>query len=172
MRRRLAIALSATIVILALAPSAGLARGPQKNDSVSGHGLVVFDSTTTYEFRVSAHTVSTTTTVATGNMFLRYTITGDPDLGTVVIGIWAEVFCVSTESIIGEVRGHIYRSDANLFEGQDLVFQVTDFSGVSDAPDMFTPTTVDPLFTPSDCTEPPLGGETEVDKGNITVHDE
>ena len=172
MRRRLAIALSATIVILALAPGAGLARGPQKNDSVSGHGVVIFDATTTYEFRVSAHTVSDTTTLATGNMFLRLTQTGDPVLGTVIISLWADVFCTSVAANNGEVRGHIYRMEPNLglAGNTDLIFNVTDLSEVSDAPDLFTPTT--DTTGAATCVEPPLPGESEVAKGNITVNDE
>jgi hypothetical protein len=171
MRRRLAIALSVSIVLLALAPGAGLARGPQKNDSVSGHGLVVFDPTTTYEFRVSAHTISDTTTVATGNMFLRLTLQ-DPTLGTVVIDIWADVFCTSVLANTGEVRGHIYRTepDLGLHDTTDLIFNVTDLNRVSDAPDLFTPGTEETAI--STCIEPPAPGLTEVDKGNITVNDE
>lgn len=158
-------------MILALAPGAGLARGPQKNDSVSGHGTVVFDAATTYEFRVSAHTLSDTTTLATGNMFLRITTTGDPILGTVVISVWADVFCTSVLSIDGEVRGHIYRSEPDLdLQGQDLIFNVTDLNPVSDAADLLTFTSEETGL--STCLEPPAPGLTDVAKGIITVNDE
>lgn len=166
--RRLAVAVSFSLVMLALIPGAAIARGPEKNDSVSGHGLVVFDPTTTYEFRVSAHAISSTTTVATGNMYIRATTTDIS--GTTVIEIWADVFCVSAQSINAEVRGHIYRTEPDLLtEPTDLIFNVSDFSEATSAPDLFDATT-GPVGV--DCVFPPPPGTLPVAKGNITVNDE
>jgi hypothetical protein len=168
--RRLAVALSFSLVVLTLIPAAASARGPQKNDSVNGHGFVVFDPTTTYEFRVSAHTISTTTTAGTGNMFITATQV-DPITGqTITISIWADVYCVAVATFQGEVRGHIYRTEPDLLTGPtDLVFDVTDAS-FTNLPDLFGATTetagapcVLPVTTPD---------EQPVAKGDVSVNDE
>jgi hypothetical protein len=168
--RRVAIALSITLAMLALIPAAASARGPQKNDSVNGHGFVVVDPTTTFDFKVSAHTLSSTTTAATGNMWIS-ALASDATGTTIKLQIWADVFCTSVLTINGEVRGHIYRTEPDLLTApSDLVFNVSDQSPFSNLPDLFSATT-----TPSGvagCTEPPPPGEFEVAKGEITVNDE
>jgi hypothetical protein len=166
--RRLAIALSFSLVALTLIPAAASARGPQKNDSVNGHGFVVYDPTTTYDFRVSAHTLSTTTTAATGNMFI--TATSTDDTGTLTVSIWADVYCVSVLGYYGQVRGHIYRTEPDLLtDPTDLVFDVSDYSSFTNLPDMFDATTA-VIGTP--CIDVPVGGAVPIAKGDISVNDE
>jgi hypothetical protein len=166
--RRIAIAVSFCLAMVALIPSAALARGPEKNDSVSGHGFVVFSPTTTYDFRVSAHTISSTTTVATGNMYIQAVVMDAT--GTTTIAIWADVFCLSALSVQAEVRGHIYRTEPDLLtEPTDLIFNVTDLSGATSGPDLFDATT-GPVGV--DCVTPPPPGVFPVAKGNVTVNDE
>jgi hypothetical protein len=167
--RRLAIVFSLVLAMLAVIPSAALGRGPQKNDSVSGHGLVVFSPTTTYDFRVSAHTISSTTTAATGNMYIK-AVSIDP-LSPVTVEIWADVFCVSVIGLVGEVRGHIYRTNPDILpEPTDLIFNVGDASALTNnaLPDLFDATT-GPVGEP--CL-PPIAPVNEVAKGDITVNDE
>ena len=166
--RRLAVALSFSLVVLALIPAAASARGPQKNDSVNGHGFVVADFGTTYEFRVSAHTLSTTTTAATGNMYVQQTISDAS--GTTTVSVWADVYCLSVLAINGEVRGHIYRTEPDLLTvPEDLVFNVSDLNPVTSGPDLFSVTDVP---APSACIEPPEPGLLPVAKGDVTVNDE
>jgi hypothetical protein len=167
--RRSALALSMTFVMLALIPTAASARGPQKNDSVNGHGFVVVDPMTTLEFRVSAHTLSSTMTAATGNMYLR--ADASDSTGTALtLEIWADVYCTSVLTINGEVRGHIYRTEPDLLtEPSDLVFNVTDLNPYSNLPDTFA------VGTPPAgtwCTEPPPPGQFDVTKGDVRVNDE
>jgi hypothetical protein len=165
--RRLALVISVVVMVLSMAPAAA-ARGPQKNDSVSGHGFVVFDPTTTYEFRVSAHTISSATTVATGNMYIK-AVNIDP-LSPITLEIWADVFCVSVAGVAGEVRGHIYRTAPDLLtEPMDLVFNVADLSKATGTPDLFDATT-NAVGEP--CTVPPVPGTLPVAKGDIDVNDE
>jgi hypothetical protein len=168
--RRLAVALSFSLVVLTLIPAAASARGPQKNDSVNGHGFVVYDPTTTYEFRVSAHTISSTTTAATGNMFITATFTYTT--GAIeTISIWADVYCVSVQGYLGQVRGHVYRTEpSGLYaDPTDLVFDASDYSSFSNLPDTFN-ATAEAIGTP--CIDVPPGGLQPVAKGDITVNDE
>jgi hypothetical protein len=168
--RRFAIALSITLATLAIIPTAASARGPQKNDSVNGHGFVVVDASTTLDFRVSAHTLSSTTTAATGNMWLSATST-DSTGTTLTLQIWADVFCASVLTTNGEVRGHIYRTEPDLLTtATDLVFDVSDLNPYTNLPDMFDVST--PTAGLAGCTQPPPPGVFAVAKGNITVNDE
>jgi hypothetical protein len=130
----------------------------------------VYDPTTTYDFRVSAHTISTTTTAATGNMYIQ-AVQIDPTTGTTLtISIWADVYCVSVLGYNGEVRGHIYRTDPDLLtQPTDLVFDVSDLNPFSSLPDTIDVAT-DPIGTP--CIDVPTGALTPVAKGDITVNDE
>lgn len=165
--RRLAIVFSLVLAMLAVVPSAALGRGPQKNDSVNGHGFVVFDPTQTYDFRVSAHTISSTTTAATGNMYIK-AVSTDPT--GINIEIWADVYCVSVVGLLAEVRGHIYRTEPDILEvPTDLIFDVADASELTGGPDLITPTTSE---LPEACVAPTLAPSDEVAKGDISVNNE
>jgi hypothetical protein len=168
--RRAPIALSIALITLALIPGAASARGPQKNDSVNGHGFVVFDPTTTYEFRVSAHTLSTTTTAAIGNMYIQASST-DPITGTTAtISYWADVYCVNVAALAGEVRGHVYRTEPDILTTpEDLLFSVTDLNPFTNLPDTFG-ATITPFGTT--CDVPLQQDQAPVAKGDITVNDE
>ena len=168
--RRLAIVASVVLVMLAVIPSAALGRGPQKNDSVSGHGFVVFSATTTYEFRVSARTISSTTTAATGNMYISALQTSTT--GTIALEIWADVDCLSVVGLLAEVRGTIYRTNPDLLtEPTDLIFDVADVSALTNntEPDLFNATT---SAEPELCVAPTLAPTNEVAKGDIRVNSE
>jgi hypothetical protein len=157
--------------VLALIPAATSARGPQKNDSVNGHGFVVFDPNTTYEFRVSAHTIGTTTTAATGNMYIQAVYTYPTSTST--LSIWADVYCVSVQGYNGQVRGHIYRTEPSgaYAEPTDLVFDVSDYSSFSTLPDAMD-ATAESIGTGCDPLIPPPGGTVPIAKGDISVTDE
>src|SRR5262249_6040144 len=138
------------------------------NDSVSGHGIIEFAPGTTYEFRVSAHAISSSSSFATGNMYVE-AVTSD-STGTSSIQIWADVYCTSVLALAGEVRGHIYRTDPDLLtEPTDLVFDVVDDSPATTSPDLFTATTE---TSPTDCVSPPPAFGEPLQKGEITVNDE
>ena len=166
--RRLAMGVSLVLAMLALIPSVAIARGPQKNDSVSGHGFVVVGPTTTYEFRVSAHTISSTTTAATGNMYIK-AVSTDPT-SPFNVEIWADAYCVSVVGLLAEVRGHIYRTEPDLLEDPtDLIFDVADASALTGGPDLFGATTSE---LPEPCVAPTLAPLNEVAKGDIRVNSE
>lgn len=165
--RRLSIALAVSLAILALLPAGASARGPQRNDSASGHGFVVVDGTTNYEFRFSAHTLSNTTTAATGNMFVTATQTTPTSITT--ISIWADVYCLSVVNFQAQIRGRVYRVQPTIGTPLDLVFDVDDLSSFTTMPDLFSATTEE-LGVP--CPPIPPGGVSPVAKGDISVRDE
>jgi ABC-type amino acid transport substrate-binding protein len=164
--RGLGFALVISLLTLAFAPAAATARGPEKNDSLNGQGFILAANQTA-EISISAHTISSTTTAATGNMSIKIvttdTVTGDVSTNS----YWADVYCLSVLGGLAQVNGNVYRAEPDLAEPMALSFEVTD-TGPSTLPDrwdgIFTA-----LFTP--CAEP-TGGIIPIDKGDFKVNDE
>ena len=166
--RRLSIVLSFAVAGMALFTAPAAARGPQKNDSVNGHGTVLVGLDTTYEFKVSAHAISSFTTAATGNMFLDVVYFDEPSGLTIHTQYWADVFCIAVAGGVGQVRGHVYRTEPDLLSvPTDLVFGVTDAYPYVNQADEFDAAIED---TPSECSVSP--GLYPLAKGQITVNDE
>jgi hypothetical protein len=164
--RGLGFALAISLLTLTFAPAATTARGPQKNDSVNGQGFILAANETA-EISISAHTISSTTTAATGNMSIKI-VTTDTVTGDVTThSYWADVYCLSVAGGLAQVNGNIYRAEPDLAEPMALAFEITD-TGPSTLPDqwygVFTP-----LFTP--CVVP-TGGTFPIDKGDFKVNDE
>jgi hypothetical protein len=164
--RGLGFALAVSLLILTFGPAAATARGPQKNDSLNGQGFPVAGNETA-EIRISAHTISSTTTAATGNMYIKV-VTTDTTTGDVTTrAFWADVYCLSVVGQLAQVNGNVYRAEPDLAAPAALSFEVTD-SGPSTLPDLWAGVTT-PLFTPC---APPIGGTIPIAKGDFKVNDE
>jgi hypothetical protein len=164
--RGLGFALAISLLTLTFAPAATTARGPQKNDSLNGQGFILAGNQTA-EISISAHTISSTTTAATGNMSIKIVTTNTATGDVMTNSYWADVYCLSVLGGLAQVNGNIYRAEPDLPAPSALTFEVTD-TGPSTLPDQwdghFTP-----LFTP--CVEP-TGGIVPIDKGDFKVNDE
>jgi hypothetical protein len=162
----LGFALAASLLILTFGPAAVTARGPQKNDSVDGQGFLVAANQTA-EVKISAHTISSTTTAATGNIYIKI-VTTNPATGDVFSqSFWADVYCLSALGGLAQINGNVYRAEPDLAAPTALSFEVTD-TGPSTLPDLWAGDPV-PLSTP--CATP-TGGTVPIAKGDFKVNDE
>lgn len=163
--RRLSFALAISIAILALLPVATFARGPEKNDSLSGSAYLVL-GTENADIYVSAHTISGFTTAATGNMSIKITSV-NPTTGDVTyVNIWADVYCLWVIGPTAQVKGNVYRSEPDLGP-LSLTYEITDFSSFTTLPDTWDGIT----GTPSEPCTAPTGGVDPIAKGDFKVND-
>jgi hypothetical protein len=164
--RGLGFALAIVLLVLSFGPAAATARGPQKNDSLNGQGFLVAGNEAA-DISVSAHTISSTTSAATGNMSIKIATTDVVTGDVTTRSLWADVYCLSVVGQLAQVNGNVYRAEPGLAAPTALSFEITD-NGQSRLPDLWTGVTT-PLFTP--CV-PPIGGTVPIAKGDFKVNDE